>query len=119
MDEKPRVTSVCGHAHRRRGTGASCSPKTFDIFYGNVTSMSNKAKQYLATVKDDMWLAGETHITLGATTQACKEWALGWDITAAPASNSATSQRGTYGGVMVAARKQICTQPTDADISLA
>ena len=78
--------------------------------------MSKKAKQYLAELKDDMWLASETHISSAATPEACKEWAYGWDITAAPAQNSSTSAKGTYGGVIAAGRKHLCTQRLNGDL---
>ena len=55
--------------------------------------MSKKAKQCLAELNDDMWLAGETHINMRATPEAGKEWAHGWDVTVAPAQNSSTSEK--------------------------
>ena len=38
-----------------------------------------------------------------------------WDITAAPAQNSTTSEKGTYGGVMAAVRKHLCSQTISGD----
>ena len=38
------------------------------------------------------------------------------ELTAAPAQNSSTSTRGTYGGVLAAGRKHLCTQRLDGDI---
>ena len=113
---QPRVAAASSHAHRRRGSGAASKQKTFNVFYGNVTSMSKKAKQYLAALKDDMWFAGETHINQAATTEACDEWTYGWDVTAAPAQDSSTSATGTYGGVMAAGRKHLCTQRLNGDL---
>ena len=68
IHKQPRVAAAKNHATRRRGSGISHVAKTFDIFFGNVTSMSDKAKQCLSTVKDAMWLAGETHILQNTTT---------------------------------------------------
>ena len=94
--------------NRRRGSGVSRRHSAaFSVFFGNVTSMSEKAEQFLLSVPDAMWLAAETHIRQHETMERCRAWKQRWDITASPAAQSPESERGSYGGVMAATRRHL------------
>ena len=103
--------------HRRRGSGKSAASDSLDIFYGNITSMSEKAEHFLLSLKDAIWLAGECHIRQQDVTRRCQEWLRRFDITAAPATPSDSSDTGTYGGVIAASRKHLSTGHVDGDVA--
>lgn len=98
---------------RRRGKGGK---KFFDVYYGNVTSMSKKAEHYLLSLSDGMWFAAESHIRHEDMDRRASVWSGNWDITAAPAVPSTDSITGSYGGVVAAARKHLGTSVIAGDV---
>ncbi len=97
--------------NRRRGSGATKRSSLVTIFYGNVTSLSKKAEDYLVKSTAEVWMAGETHIRDAKLDECIGRLEKGgWTITAAPAAKSDQSVGGTWGGAICAAKAHIATQ---------
>ena len=103
--------------NRRRGSGLSKSAGFMDSFYGNVTSLSPKAEDFLLSSGCSLWLAGESHIRREDISRRCRAWLNQWSLTVCPAAPSLESERGSYGGVIAAARKHLFTEHICGDTS--
>ncbi|MCP3971765.1 MAG: hypothetical protein GY717_15875 [Rhodobacteraceae bacterium] len=87
-----------------------------DIVFGNVTSWSDKASQFLLNDAATCFLAVETHLAeecVGRVLRQARQW--GWAASAAPAVRSLQSDRGTYGGVLAAVRASAANAPLEDD----
>jgi hypothetical protein len=102
--------------NRRRGSGITKKNGTVKLFYGNVTTMSRKAEEYLTQLEVDAWMAGETHLKDQDLT-AClgRMEKKGWNLTAAPAVQSTQSASGTWGGALCATRTDVAAQRLTTD----
>ena len=101
---------------RKRGSGASKKVDSVSIFYANVTSMSKKAEHYMLNLQDCIWLAGESHLLQAEISVRYRRWRGHWDVSAAPATQSQTSTRGTYGGVIAAGKRHLATSHIAGDV---
>ena len=89
-----RPTHRGGRKHKR-------SKETLDIFYGNVTFLSEKAVGYLGGLPSDIFIAAETHAlsqNFGASTrQLIKQWKT--TVAEPTVSADTDSYKGNWGGV--------------------
>ena len=82
------------------------------MFFANITSWSEHAVNYLTKLEDHFILAAETHLTKEEGEKVMRSKAMrSWHATAAPASPTGRSEKGTHGGCLALARKGISTVP--------
>ena len=63
----------------------------------------------------DVVRSGASHLP-GDIEGRCARWHRSWDIMAAPATKSTSSNIGNYGGVIAASQKHLSTQPICGDV---
>ena len=109
------VAPVCRHRPTHRGGLKHRQGKEqLDIFFSNITYMSDKAAAYLGGLQADVWFAAETHIAsadFGAAARPLLTQRR--TVIAEPVPSTDTdSYRGTWGGVMGSIKTHIATSPT-------
>ena len=81
-------------------------------FFGNITSASQKAIQYLAGRYEDITLLAETHKNQQETDSLVRQFgSLGWQCTTSPAKQSDKAESGTVASVLAGVRRNIDNRP--------
>ena len=82
------------------------------LFFANITSWSEHAVNYLTKLEDHFILVAETHLAKEEGEKVMRSKAMrSWHATAAPASPTGRSEKGTHGGCLALARRGISTVP--------
>ena len=85
---------------------------TLSIFFGNITSASEKAITYIIERNDDLVLLAEHHLHREGTLKLMNLLQKHkWRSTASPARPTERSEKGTTAGVLVAAKKIVDNRP--------
>ncbi len=102
-----------GHRRRRRGRGEQRqAPQLLQLRYANTSSFSAEAERHFLCSGADAWLLAESHLRgqpLTYSMEKCRR--AGWSVFGSPAERSASSAKGTYGGVMAASLQHHAFMP--------
>ena len=103
---------------RRRGHRGSQGRRlqSFCLHFANITSMSDKAFDYIQHNPPDFGVYVESHVGARRLHFGFQPFLQQhWQVTAAPADDSTTSTKGTYGGAVSICRPHLSQRPLQDD----